>query len=116
MAMHAMTNQQKENELPAFHVSKIGWLEQRTFVQGNDVLEVIKITTKATKVELMNKRSEIENHDLLPAFFCCKKAKETLDWAENLTSTQKGAIREGLEDVLEGRVHTTADIWKKYGR
>ncbi len=74
------------------------------------------MTAKAAKIELMDWLSRIEDRELLSALLFYKKANETLDWAENLTFTQKGAIREGLEDVLEGRVHTTADIWKKYGR
>jgi hypothetical protein len=74
------------------------------------------MTTKAAKIELMDWLSRIEDQELLSALLFYKKANETLDWADNLTNAQKAAIREGLEDIREGRVHSSSDIWKKYGR
>ena len=74
------------------------------------------MTAKAAKIELMDWLSRIEDRELLSALLLYKKANETLDWADNLTNAQKAAIREGLEDIREGRVHSSADIWKKYGR
>jgi hypothetical protein len=74
------------------------------------------MTAKAAKIELMDWLSGIEDRELLSALLFYKKANETLDWADNLTNAQKAAIREGLEDIREGRVHSSADIWKKYGR
>jgi hypothetical protein len=74
------------------------------------------MTAKAAKIELMDWLSRIEDRELLSALLFYKKANETLDWADNLTNAQNAAIREGLEDIREGRVHSSADIWKKYGR
>ncbi len=74
------------------------------------------MTAKAAKIELMDWLASMDDREMLSALLFYKKANETLDWADNLTKAQKAAIREGLEDIHEGRVHSSADIWKKYGR
>ena len=79
-------------------------------------LNRIAMTTKAAKIELMDWLASMDDREMLSALLFYKKANETLDWADSLTSSQKDAIREGLGDVREGRVHSSSDIWKKYGR
>lgn len=74
------------------------------------------MTTKAAKPELLDWLSGIEDDAILSALLLYKKANESTDWADGLTEGQRAAIREGLEDVRQGRVHSSAEIWKKYGR
>jgi len=74
------------------------------------------MTTKAAKLELLDWLSGIEDDAILAALLFYKKANESTDWAHGLTEGQRAAIREGLEDVRQGRVHPSAEVWKKYGR
>ena len=43
-------------------------------------------------------------------------ANEAADWYDELTDEQRAAIAEGEADVKAGRVKSSADVWKKYGR
>jgi hypothetical protein len=74
------------------------------------------MTTKTAKRELMDWLSGIEDDATLSALLFYKKANESTDWADGLTEGQRAAIREGLEDVRHGRVHSSAEVWEKYGR
>lgn len=74
------------------------------------------MTTKAAKLELIDWLSGIHDRELLAALLFYKKANEATDWADGLTAAQKDAVRAGLEDVRQGRVHSSAEVWKKYGR
>jgi hypothetical protein len=74
------------------------------------------MTPKAAKLELMDWLSGIENRELLSALLFYKKANESMDWADSLTEGQRKAIREGLEDVRQDRVFSSAKVWEKYGR
>jgi hypothetical protein len=74
------------------------------------------MTTKTAKRELMDWLSGIEDDATLSALLFYKKANESTDWADGLTEGQRAAIREGLGDVRQGRVHSSAKVWGKYGR
>ncbi len=45
-----------------------------------------------------------------------KKAKESLDRADNLSPVQRNRIKEGLEDIKAGRTVPRNKVWAKYGR
>ncbi len=74
------------------------------------------MTTKTAKRELMDWLSGIEDEATLSALLFYKKANESTDWADGLTKGQRAVIREGLEDVRQGRMHSSAEVWGKYGR
>jgi hypothetical protein len=74
------------------------------------------MTTKATKIELLDWLSGIEDDAVLAALLFYKKANESTDWADDLTEGQRAAIREGLEDVRQGREHPSAEVWNRCGR
>ncbi|MFZ1666801.1 MAG: hypothetical protein WBO28_14170 [Flavobacteriales bacterium] len=74
------------------------------------------MSTDAMKLELIQWLSQLEDKGLLNSLFQIKKSNETADWFDELTVEQRAAIAEGEEDLKAGRVTSSEDLWKKYGR
>jgi hypothetical protein len=70
----------------------------------------------AVKLELIEWLTKIEDKLLLKSLLNYKKANESLDWADSLTSDQKSMVAEGLEDIKKGRTQSSKKVWAKYGR
>ncbi|MBK7382776.1 MAG: hypothetical protein IPI81_05495 [Flavobacteriales bacterium] len=74
------------------------------------------MSTDAMRVELIQWLSHLDDKGLLASLLHFKKANEAGDWYDSLTVEQKEAIAEGEADVKAGRVKSSAEVWKKYGR
>ncbi|MBK8582360.1 MAG: hypothetical protein IPL86_11120 [Flavobacteriales bacterium] len=74
------------------------------------------MSTDAMKLELIQWLSQLEDKGLLNSLFQLKKTNETADWYDELTDEQRAAIAEGDADLKAGRVTSSEDLWKKYGR
>lgn len=72
--------------------------------------------TDALKLELIQWLSNIDDEGTLWSLLLLKKASQTGDWADNLTSEQRKKIEAGLEDIRKGRVISRKKLWQKYGR
>lgn len=68
------------------------------------------------KLELIQWLSQLDDKGLLASLLHFKKANEAGDWYDTLTPEQKAAIAEGEADIKAGRVKSSAEVWKKYGR
>jgi hypothetical protein len=74
------------------------------------------MSTDAMKLELIQWLSQLDDKGLLNSLFQLKKTNETADWYDELTDEQRAAIAEGDADLKAGRVTSSEDLWKKYGR
>lgn len=68
------------------------------------------------RLELIQWLSRLEDKGLLASLLRSKEANEATDWYDALTEEQKVAIAEGEADLKAGRVKSSSDLWKKYGR
>lgn len=74
------------------------------------------MSSDAMKLELIQWLSQLEDKGLLTSLFQIKKINESADWYDELTEDQRAAIAEGEADLKAGRVISSEDLWKKYGR
>jgi predicted transcriptional regulator len=74
------------------------------------------MSTDAMRVELIQWLSQLDDKGLLASLLHFKKANEAGDWYDGLTEEQKAAIAEGEADLKAGRVKSSEEVWKKYGR
>ena len=74
------------------------------------------MSSDAMKLELIQWLSQLEDKGLLHSLFQIKKSNETADWYDELTDDQRAALAEGEADLKAGRVKSSEDLWKKYGR
>jgi hypothetical protein len=74
------------------------------------------MSAEAMKSELIQWLSKMDDKGLLASLLNFKKANEAADWYDELTDEQRAAIAEGEADVKAGRVKSSAEVWKKYGR
>jgi predicted transcriptional regulator len=74
------------------------------------------IQEKDKRLEIINYISETENSDLINAIHdFLKDYSETGDFWNHLSSKEKFKIKEGLEDIKEGRVTPHEKVKAKYG-
>ena len=66
--------------------------------------------------ELIQWLSKLDDKGLPASLLRFKKANEAHDWYNELTEEQRAAIAEGEADVKAGRVKSSEQVWKKYGR
>ena len=66
--------------------------------------------------ELIQWLSKLDDKGLLASLLQFKKANEAGDWYNELTEEQRAAIAEGEADLKAGRVTTSEQVWRKYGR
>ena len=78
--------------------------------------KAIAMSSDAMKVELIQWLSQLEDKGLLTSLLRFKKSNEAIDWYDELTEAQRGAIEEGDADLQAGRVIGSEELWKKYGR
>lgn len=74
------------------------------------------MSTDAMRLELIQWLSQLEDKGLLASLLRFKQANEATDWYDALTDEQKAAIAEGEADIKAGRVKSSEEVWKKYGR
>ena len=74
------------------------------------------MSTDAMKLELIQWLFQVDDKGLLNSLFQLTKTHETADWYDELTDEQRAAIAEGDADLKAGRVTSSEDLWKKYGR
>lgn len=68
------------------------------------------------KLELIQWLTQMNDKGLLASLLQFKKANEAADWYDTLSLEQQAAIAEGEADIVAGRVRSSAEVWKKYGR
>jgi len=69
---------------------------------------------QAIKRELIEWLSELDDKNLLNTLHSVKKASESYDWWDELTSEQKKSVERGERDHKKGRILTSRQLWKKY--
>jgi predicted transcriptional regulator len=74
------------------------------------------MSSEAMKLELIQWLSKLDDKGLLSSLLRFKKANEAADWYDELTAEQRAAIAEGEADIKAGRVRSSKEVWKKYGR
>jgi hypothetical protein len=74
------------------------------------------MSIETTKLELIEWLTKLDNEQMLEALLFYKKNHETVSDEEDLTPAQKAKVYKGLDDIREGRVMESAEVWKKYGR
>lgn len=76
----------------------------------------INMKSDATKLELINWLTKIEEKALLCSLLFLKKSSESLDWADALSSEHKNCVEEGLQEIKSGKTVSNSKVWEKYGR
>lgn len=74
------------------------------------------MSIEATKLELIEWLTKLDNSQMLEALLFYKKNLEAKDWVEDLTPAQKKSVEQGLADEKAGRMTPSSEVWKKYGR
>ena len=74
------------------------------------------MSTDSMRMELIRWLSQLDDKGLLASLLHFKQANEANDWYDSLSAEQQAAIAEGEADIKAGRVRSSADVWKKYGR
>ncbi|HRN38101.1 MAG TPA: hypothetical protein PLV70_06125 [Flavobacteriales bacterium] len=72
--------------------------------------------TEAMKLELIEWLAGLKDKAIVTSLFNIKQANEAEDWHLGLTPEQKASIARGLEDAEAGRVLSSEEMWKRYGR
>jgi len=73
------------------------------------------MTAKAARQELIEWLNGVNDSELLAAMLLYKRSAEGKEPLSNLTAAQLASIDRGLEDLREGRVKSSEEIWRKYG-
>jgi len=68
------------------------------------------------KLELIQWLTQMNDKGLLASLLQFKKANEAADWYDTLSQEQQAAIAEGEADIVAGRVRSSTEVWRKYGR
>ncbi len=71
---------------------------------------------QAIKRELIDWLNALDDKKLLETLHAVKKSSETTDWWQELTPAQKLSVERGEKDHKKGRVLTSKQLWKKYGK
>ncbi|MBK8947867.1 MAG: hypothetical protein IPM68_03120 [Flavobacteriales bacterium] len=74
------------------------------------------MSAETMKLELIQWLTQMNDKGLLASLLQFKKANEAADWYDTLSLEQQAAIAEGEADIVAGRVRSSAEVWKKYGR
>lgn len=74
------------------------------------------MSIQEAKLELIEWLSKLDNEQMLEALLFYKKNHEAVSDEVDLTPAQKAKVYKGLDDVREGRLMESSEVWKKYGR
>ena len=70
---------------------------------------------KADKSELLKWLNEVKDPGKLAAMLLYKRTMEQGDPLTSLSASQLASIDRGIEDLKQGRVKASTEIWKKHG-
>ena len=68
------------------------------------------------KLELIEWLAGLKDKAIVTSLFNIKQANEAEDLHIGLTTEKKDSIARGLEDAEAGRVLSSEEMWKRYGR
>ncbi|MEO5570589.1 MAG: hypothetical protein ABIT08_00940 [Bacteroidia bacterium] len=74
------------------------------------------MNSESIKSELLDWLQKLNDKSILTSLLQFKKASETGDWFDNLTSEQLDSLQRGLNDIKNGDTLTSEQFWKSYGR
>lgn len=74
------------------------------------------MSIETAKLELIEWLTKLDNEQMLEALLFYKKNHEAINEGDDLSPKQKAKVYKGLDDIREGRVMESAEVWKKYGR
>jgi len=71
---------------------------------------------QAIKRELIEWLTGLNDEKMLETLRLVKKSSESRDWWHDLSTGQKLSIERGEKDHKKGKVLTSKQLWKKYGK
>ena len=74
------------------------------------------MSSDAMKLELIQWLSQLEDMGVLKFLLQFKKSNVVANRSDELSEDQHAAIAEGEADLNAGRVTSSEELWKKYGR
>ncbi|MCC6399269.1 MAG: hypothetical protein IT227_00765 [Flavobacteriales bacterium] len=74
------------------------------------------MSAETMKLGLIQWLTQMNDKGLLASLLQFKKANEAADWYDTLSQEQQAAIAEGEADIVAGRVRSSTEVWRKYGR
>lgn len=74
------------------------------------------MNTQATRFELIEWISSLEDLELLGSLLGIKKATPHSDWAEDVSVEERRSIERGLEDLRKGNRIGSKEFWAGHGR